>query len=103
MGLTSFGGSVVHLGYCRSEIVEKRKWLTEGHYVDIIALCQFLPGPAFSQVGIAIGMSCSGGGALFGIMFLRGDVPSAAVVRLGSFQHLRRILDRLRNLARPLS
>ncbi|WP_398467390.1 chromate efflux transporter [Tardiphaga sp.] len=57
LGLTSFGGPVAHLGYFRSEIVEKRKWLSESNYADIVALCQFLPGPASSQVGIAIGMS----------------------------------------------
>lgn len=60
LGLTSFGGPVAHLGYFRSEIVEKRKWLSEANYADIVALCQFLPGPASSQVGIAIGMSRSG-------------------------------------------
>ena len=60
LGLTSFGGPVAHLGYFRSEFVERRKWLTESNYADIVALCQFLPGPASSQVGIAIGMSRSG-------------------------------------------
>lgn len=60
LGLTSFGGPVAHLGYFRSEIVEKRKWLSESNYADIVALCQFLPGPASSQVGIVIGMSRSG-------------------------------------------
>ena len=50
LGLTSFGGSVAHLGYFRQEIVERRKWLDETAYADLIALCQFLPGPASSQV-----------------------------------------------------
>lgn len=60
LGLTSFGGPVAHLGYFRNEFVERRKWLEEQTYVDLIALCQFLPGPASSQVGIAIGLSRAG-------------------------------------------
>jgi chromate transporter len=55
LGLTSFGGPVAHLGYFRAEFVERRKWLDEVDYTDIVALCQFLPGPASSQVGIVIG------------------------------------------------
>lgn len=55
LGLTSFGGPVAHLGYFRTEFVERRRWLDEAAYADLIALCQFLPGPASSQVGIAIG------------------------------------------------
>ncbi len=55
LGLTSFGGPVAHLGYFRAEFVERRKWLGEAAYLDIVALCQFLPGPASSQVGITIG------------------------------------------------
>ena len=57
LGLTSFGGPVAHLGYFRAEFVERRKWLSESNYADLVALCQFLPGPASSQVGIAIGLS----------------------------------------------
>ena len=65
LGLTSFGGPVAHLGYFRHEFVERRKWLDERAYADLVALCQFLPGPASSQVGIAIGLSRAGyGGAL---------------------------------------
>jgi chromate transporter len=56
LGLTSFGGPVAHLGYFRGEFVERRQWLDEAAYTDIIALCQFLPGPASSQVGISIGI-----------------------------------------------
>jgi chromate transporter len=56
LGVTSFGGPIAHLGYFRSEFVERRKWLDETSYSDIIALCQFLPGPASSQVGIILGM-----------------------------------------------
>lgn len=60
LGLTSFGGPVAHLGYFREEYVTRRKWLDEQSYADIVALCQFLPGPASSQVGIAIGMIRAG-------------------------------------------
>ncbi|QND74165.1 chromate efflux transporter [Tardiphaga robiniae] len=60
LGLTSFGGPVAHLGYFRSEFVERRKWLSENSYADLVGLCQFLPGPASSQVGIAIGLSRGG-------------------------------------------
>ncbi len=55
LGLTSFGGPVAHLGYFRDAFVTRRKWLGDEAYADIVALCQFLPGPASSQVGIAIG------------------------------------------------
>jgi chromate transporter len=60
LGMTSFGGPVAHLGYFRSEFVERRQWFSENNYADLVALCQFLPGPASSQVGIAIGLSRSG-------------------------------------------
>jgi chromate transporter len=70
LGLTSFGGPVAHLGYFRDEFVVRRKWLDEANYVDIIALCQFLPGPASSQVGITIGM-------------LRAGLPGALCAWLG--------------------
>jgi chromate transporter len=60
LGLTSFGGPVAHLGYFREEFVARRKWLDEASYVDIVALCQFLPGPASSQVGLAVGLSRAG-------------------------------------------
>ncbi|SDH59997.1 chromate transporter [Planococcus glaciei] len=56
LGLTSFGGPTAHLGYFREEYVVKRKWLDDKAYADLVALCQFLPGPASSQVGISIGM-----------------------------------------------
>ncbi|WP_203289645.1 chromate efflux transporter [Metabacillus sp. cB07] len=56
LGLTSFGGPVAHLGYFRDEYVKKRHWLDERSYADLVALCQFLPGPASSQVGISIGI-----------------------------------------------
>ncbi|SHJ84146.1 chromate transporter [Malonomonas rubra DSM 5091] len=60
LGLTSFGGPVAHLGYFRDEFVSRRKLLQESSYADLVALCQFLPGPASSQVGIGIGISQSG-------------------------------------------
>ena len=60
LGLTSFGGPIAHLGYFRDEYVVRRKWLDEAHYTDLVALCQFLPGPASSQVGIAIGIGRAG-------------------------------------------
>lgn len=60
LGLTSFGGPVAHLGYFHHEYVKKRKWMDEHSYGDLVALCQFLPGPASSQVGIGIGLSRGG-------------------------------------------
>lgn len=60
LGLTSFGGPIAHLGYFREEFVARRKWLDERAYADLVALCQFLPGPASSQVGMAIGLSRAG-------------------------------------------
>ena len=60
LGLTSFGGPVAHLGYFREEYVVRRRWLDEAHYADLVALCQFLPGPASSQVSIAIGILRAG-------------------------------------------
>nr|WP_272903801.1 chromate efflux transporter [Pseudomonas petrae] len=60
LGLTSFGGPIAHLGYFREEFVARRQWLSERSYVDLVALCQFLPGPASSQVGIGLGLSRAG-------------------------------------------
>jgi chromate transporter len=60
LGLTSFGGPIAHLGYFHAEYVTRRRWVTEQTYADLVALCQFLPGPASSQVGIAIGMLRAG-------------------------------------------
>lgn len=60
LGLTSFGGPVAHLGYFRNEFVRRRKWLSEAQYAELVALCQFLPGPASSQVGFAIGLGRAG-------------------------------------------
>jgi chromate transporter len=60
LGLTSFGGPIAHIGYFRDEYVGRRKWLDEATYADLVALCQFLPGPASSQVGMAVGMLRAG-------------------------------------------
>ncbi len=60
LGLTSFGGPIAHLGYFRDEIVVRRRWMGEAEYADLVALCQFLPGPASSQVGFALGLYRAG-------------------------------------------
>ncbi|WP_028784730.1 chromate efflux transporter [Thalassobacillus devorans] len=79
LGLTSFGGPVAHLAYFKDEYIDRRKWLDDKTYADIIALCQFLPGPASSQVGISIGMLR--GGILGGFVAWFGfTVPSIIVL-----------------------
>lgn len=81
LGLTSFGGPVAHLGYFREEFVSRRRWLSEARYVELIALCQFLPGAASSQVGMAIGLSQAGyRGAL--AAWVGFTLPSAALLVL---------------------
>jgi chromate transporter len=60
LGLTSFGGPIAHLGYFRAEFVERRSWLDDKSYGDLVALCQFLPGPASSRVGMALGLRRAG-------------------------------------------
>src|SRR5918999_5973603 len=60
LGLTSFGGPVAHIGYFHEEYVRRRQWLDEQTYADLVALCQFLPGPASSQVGMAVGIFRAG-------------------------------------------
>ena len=89
LGLTSFGGPIAHLGYFRDEFVTRRRWLSERSYGDLVSLCQFLPGPASSQVGIALGLSRAGyGGAL--AAWLGFTLPSAVVLilfALGIAQH----------------
>lgn len=82
LGLTSFGGPIAHLGYFRDELVIRRKWLDERAYADLVALCQFLPGPASSQTGFAIGLMRAGwAGAL--AAFVAFTLPSALM--LGAF------------------
>lgn len=64
LGLTSFGGPIAHIGYFRREFVERRRWLDDETFTDLVGLCQFLPGPASSQVGFSIGLlraGCLGG------------------------------------------
>jgi len=81
LGCTSFGGPIAHLGFFRTEFVEKRQWLDAKKYADLLALCQFLPGPASSQVGIALGLSRGGiPGAL--AAFLGFTLPSAIVLTM---------------------
>ena len=79
LGLTSFGGPVAHLGYFHQEYVVRRAWLDERRYADLLALCQFLPGPASSQVGIAVGTVRAGylGGLLAWLGF---TLPSAVAL-----------------------
>jgi chromate transporter len=79
LGLTSFGGPIAHLGYFRDEIVVRRRWLDEAAYADLVALCQFLPGPASSQVGFALGLWRAGPlGAL--AAWIAFTLPSAALL-----------------------
>ena len=81
LGLTSFGGPVAHLGYFHDEFVLRRQWLTEHRYADLVALCQFLPGPASSQVGMALGLLRAGmPGAL--AAWLGFTLPSALLLAL---------------------
>jgi len=79
LGLTSFGGPVAHLAYFHREFVERRRWLSEAAYADLVALCQFLPGPASSQVGMALGVRRAGiPGAL--AAWLGFTLPSALLM-----------------------
>lgn len=79
LGLTSFGGPAAHLGYFRTELIERRRWMSDERYADLVALCQFLPGPASSQTGIGLGIARAGipGGfaAWFGL-----TLPSAVAL-----------------------
>lgn len=79
LGLSAFGGPVAHLGYFRHEFVQRRHWLNEKAYADLVALCQFLPGPASSQVGFALGLMRAGpwGAALAWLAF---TLPSAILL-----------------------
>jgi len=84
LGLTSFGGPVAHLGYFRNEFVVRRQWLDESEYADVVALCQFLPGPASSQVGMALGIARAGvPGAL--AAWCGFTLPSAALMILFAY------------------
>lgn len=80
LGLTSFGGPIAHLGYYRNEFVLRRRWLDDARYGDLVALCQFLPGPASSQVGFALGV-LRGGGLAGGLAAWIGfTLPSALLM-----------------------
>lgn len=81
LGLTSFGGPIAHLAYFRTEFVARRRWLSEQDYADLVALCQFLPGPASSQVGFALGLKRAGpwGAAAAWVAF---TLPSAILLVL---------------------
>lgn len=81
LGLTSFGGPIAHLGYFRNEFVTRRRWLSERSYADLVALCQFLPGPASSQVGMAIGLSRAGFAGALGA-WAGFTLPSAVALML---------------------
>ncbi|SFE70691.1 chromate transporter [Paenibacillus algorifonticola] len=84
LGLTSFGGPIAHLGYFHDEYIRRRKWMDERSYADLVALCQFLPGPASSQVGIGIGVIRAGllGGL---IAWLGFTLPSVIALVLFAF------------------
>lgn len=79
LGLTSFGGPVAHLGYFREAFVVRRKWISDHAYADLVALCQFLPGPASSQVGMAIGLQRAGYPGLLAA-WTAFTLPSAALL-----------------------
>lgn len=84
LGLTSFGGPIAHLGYFHDDLVVRRKWLDEKTYADLVALCQFLPGPASSKIGIAVGLSRAGYlGAL--AAWLGFTMPSALALVLFAY------------------
>lgn len=84
LGLTSFGGPVAHLGYFREAFVVRRRWLGERAYADLVALCQFLPGPASSQVGMAIGLERAGYRGLVAA-WCGFTLPSAVLLVLFAF------------------
>lgn len=84
LGVTCFGGPVAHLGYFRAEFVERRRWLDEREFADLVGLCQFLPGPASSQTGFAIGLMR--GGYLGGLAVWIGfTLPSAMLLILFAY------------------
>lgn len=80
LGLTSFGGPIAHLGYFRDAFVVRRRWISEAAFGDLVALCQFLPGPASSQVGFLLGVMRAGGLAGGLAAFLGFTLPSALVI-----------------------
>ena len=102
LGLTSFGGPIAHLGYFRDEFVDRRRWLSEQSYADLVALCQFLPGPASTQVGMALGLSRHGYSGAFAawagftlpsaialILFALGISSHATAIPMGTLHGLK--------------
>src|SRR5579885_2730284 len=84
LGVSCFGGPIAHIGYFRDEFVTRRRWLDEQAYADLVALCQFLPGPASSQVGFSIGLMRAGyRGAL--AAWLGFALPSALALVLFAY------------------
>src|SRR5262249_62394292 len=84
LGLSCFGGPIAHIGYFREEFVVRRRWVDEQAYADLVGLCQFLPGPASSQVGFSIGLIR--GGYLGGLAAWTGfTLPSAIVMILFAY------------------
>jgi chromate transporter len=79
LGCTSFGGPVAHIGYFRSEFVQRRRWLPEGSFADLVALCQFMPGPASSQLGMSIGLLRAGPLGMFAA-WIGFTLPSALLM-----------------------
>ena len=79
LGLSSFGGPVAHLGYFRTELVQRRGWMTDAAYAELVALCQVLPGPASSQVGMGVGLLRAGGRGLVAA-WLGFTLPSALLM-----------------------
>jgi chromate transporter len=89
LGLTSFGGPIAHLGYFRTEFVERRRWVSDERFAELIVICQFLPGPASSQVAFSIGLLR--GGLLGGLIAAAGFTLPSAIVMIGfalGLQHL---------------
>ena len=86
LGLTSFGGPVAHLGYFRQQFVERRRWLDHAEFAELVALCQFLPGPASSQLGMAIGLKRAG--ALGALAAWLGFTLPSALLLIGFARHL---------------
>ena len=85
LGLTSFGGPIAHLGYFRHQLVDRRRWLDDAQFSELVALCQFLPGPASSQVGIAIGLKRAG--TLGAVAAWLGFTLPSALLLIGFERH----------------
>ena len=81
LGCTSFGGPVAHLGYFQNELIQRRRWISDAAYADVVALCQFLPGPASSQVALVLGYLRSG--LLGGILGWMAFTAPSAILMIG--------------------